>query len=140
MGEENRKSANKDASGIPRPEFLKRTILAGTDVGVAHRLLNETAVAATNHSPITMPGMTKTTMAVRLNINGSDYQLRIQPRTTLLDALRDTVGLTGTKKECDRGEYGARCNRHEADLYRRSRSKPHRETMLCPVLWCSPSG
>ena len=86
MGEDDRKSANKDASGIPRREFLKRTTLAGSDVGVAHRLLNETAVAATNHSPITMPGMTQTTMAVRLNINGSDYQLRIEPRTTLLDA------------------------------------------------------
>ena len=47
-------------------------------------------------------------MPVRLNINGSDYQSRIEPRTTLLDALRDTVGLTDTKKECDRGEYGAR--------------------------------
>ena len=47
-------------------------------------------------------------MPVRLNINGSDYQSRIEPRTTLLDALRDTVGLTDIKKECDRGEYGAR--------------------------------
>jgi hypothetical protein len=55
MGEDDRKSANKDASGIPRREFLKRMTLAGTDVGVTHRLLNETAVAATNHSPITMP-------------------------------------------------------------------------------------
>ena len=39
-----------------------------------------------------------------------------------------------------RGEYGARCNRYEADLYDRSRSKPHRQAMLCPVLWCSRSG
>ena len=43
MGEDDRKSANKDASGIPRREFLKRTTLAGSDVAVAHRLLNETA-------------------------------------------------------------------------------------------------
>ena len=39
-----------------------------------------------------------------------------------------------------RNEYGARCNRHEAGLFRRCRSKPHREAMLCPVLWCSRSG
>ena len=57
MGGDDRKSANEDASGIPRREFLKRTTLAGSDVAVAHRLLNETAVAAANHSPITMPGM-----------------------------------------------------------------------------------
>jgi hypothetical protein len=39
-----------------------------------------------------------------------------------------------------RGDEGARCNRHEADLYSRNRSKPHRKKMLCPVLWCSRSG
>jgi hypothetical protein len=39
-----------------------------------------------------------------------------------------------------RSEYGARCNRLERDLYERSRSKPHRQAMLCPVLWCSRSG
>ena len=61
-----------------------------------------------NHSPITMPGMAQATMPVRLNINGSDYQWRIEPRTTLPDALRDTVGWTGTRKECDRCECDAR--------------------------------
>ena len=37
-----------------------------------------------------------------------------------------------------RGEYGALCNRYEAELY--ARSEPHRQAMLCPVLWCSHSG
>jgi xanthine dehydrogenase YagT iron-sulfur-binding subunit len=46
-----------------------------------------------------------------LNVNGRDYQLRLEPRTTLLDALRDGAGLTGTKKGCDRGECGA-CTVH----------------------------
>jgi hypothetical protein len=80
MGEDDRKSANKDASGMPRRECLRTTTLAGSDVAVAHRLLNEIAVAATNHSPITMPGRAQATMPVRLNINGFNFQLRIGVR------------------------------------------------------------
>ena len=45
--------------------------------------------------------------AVTLRVNGVDHQLRLDPRVTLLDALRDTLGLTGTKKGCDQGACGA---------------------------------
>jgi xanthine dehydrogenase YagT iron-sulfur-binding subunit len=45
--------------------------------------------------------------AYTLNINGKDHQLTLEPRVTLLDALRESVGLTGTKKGCDRGQCGA---------------------------------
>jgi len=45
--------------------------------------------------------------AVTLRINGVDHQLRLDPRVTLLDALRDVLGLTGTKKGCDQGACGA---------------------------------
>ncbi|MBW8727263.1 MAG: (2Fe-2S)-binding protein [Inquilinus limosus] len=48
---------------------------------------------------------------VTLQVNGRSRQLRIDPRVTLLDALRDHLGLTGTKKGCDRGECGA-CTVH----------------------------
>jgi xanthine dehydrogenase YagT iron-sulfur-binding subunit len=44
---------------------------------------------------------------VTLTINGKETQLRIAPWTTLLDALRDHIGLTGTKKGCDHGQCGA---------------------------------
>jgi xanthine dehydrogenase YagT iron-sulfur-binding subunit len=44
---------------------------------------------------------------VRLNINGRDYSLSLEPRVTLLDALREHIGLPGTKKGCDRGQCGA---------------------------------
>ena len=44
---------------------------------------------------------------VQLNINGREYVLHLEPRVTLLDALRDYAGLTGTKKGCDRGQCGA---------------------------------
>ena len=46
-----------------------------------------------------------------LHINGKDHQLHIDPRTTLLDCIRETVALTGTKKGCDHGQCGA-CTVH----------------------------
>nr|WP_244560692.1 (2Fe-2S)-binding protein [Azospirillum oryzae] len=44
---------------------------------------------------------------VTLRINGQDHRLAIDPRTSLLDALRDHAGLTGAKKGCDHGQCGA---------------------------------
>ena len=51
------------------------------------------------------------TVAITLRINGKDHQLHIDPRTTLLDCIRETVALTGTKKGCDHGQCGA-CTVH----------------------------
>jgi xanthine dehydrogenase YagT iron-sulfur-binding subunit len=48
---------------------------------------------------------------ITLRINGEDRRLRIDPRTTLLDCVRETVALTGTKKGCDHGQCGA-CTVH----------------------------
>src|SRR5260370_20444823 len=47
---------------------------------------------------------------VRLTVNGQRYTIVIEPRMTLLDAWREELGLTGTKKACDRGECRA-CTR-----------------------------
>jgi xanthine dehydrogenase YagT iron-sulfur-binding subunit len=44
---------------------------------------------------------------VALRVNGQVHRLRLDPRVTLLDALRERLGLTGTKKGCDRGQCGA---------------------------------
>jgi xanthine dehydrogenase YagT iron-sulfur-binding subunit len=49
--------------------------------------------------------------SIELDINGQSYLLSVDPRTTLLDALRDHVGLTGTKKGCGHGQCGA-CTVH----------------------------
>jgi xanthine dehydrogenase YagT iron-sulfur-binding subunit len=48
---------------------------------------------------------------ITLRVNGKEYSLRIDPRTTLLDCIRETVELTGTKKGCDHGQCGA-CTIH----------------------------
>ncbi|MER9328672.1 (2Fe-2S)-binding protein [Mesorhizobium sp. M0152] len=55
--------------------------------------------------------MTKTTIPVHLDINGQRHTLQLEPRVTLLDALRERLGLTGTKKGCDHGQCGA-CTVH----------------------------
>lgn len=54
------------------------------------------------HAPPIVPAQ-----PVTLHINGKPYQLLLEPRTTMLDALREIIGLTGTKKGCDRGQCGA---------------------------------
>lgn len=44
---------------------------------------------------------------VQLRINGEDYEVAVEPYRTLLDCIRDDIGLTGTKKGCDLGDCGA---------------------------------
>jgi xanthine dehydrogenase YagT iron-sulfur-binding subunit len=52
-----------------------------------------------------------TTIPIHLDINGHHHELEVEPRVTLLDALRDRLDLTGTKKGCDQGQCGA-CTLH----------------------------
>ncbi|NLS03728.1 (2Fe-2S)-binding protein [Rhizobium sp. P32RR-XVIII] len=51
------------------------------------------------------------TINLKLDINGKSHELAVEPRVTLLDALREHLGLTGTKKGCDQGQCGA-CTCH----------------------------
>ncbi|MGH7327413.1 MAG: (2Fe-2S)-binding protein [Polyangiaceae bacterium] len=46
-------------------------------------------------------------MKARLKINGAGHDVELEPNVTLLDALRERLGLTGTKKGCDSGQCGA---------------------------------
>jgi xanthine dehydrogenase YagT iron-sulfur-binding subunit len=49
--------------------------------------------------------------SIRIEVNGKQHQLSIEPRVTLLDLLREQLHLTGTKKGCDYGQCGA-CTVH----------------------------
>jgi xanthine dehydrogenase YagT iron-sulfur-binding subunit len=63
------------------------------------------AATSTAARPSTIPAPAK--IPVALIVNGTRKHLKIAPWTTLLDALRDHLGLTGTKKGCDHGQCGA---------------------------------
>jgi len=58
----------------------------------------------TGHRP---EGSTQTEVTVALQINGKPVELLVKPLTSLLDALRERLQLTGTKKGCDQGACGA---------------------------------
>ena len=55
--------------------------------------------------------ITSAPVLISLNVNGVDYELLVEPRVSLLDALRERLLLTGTKKGCDHGQCGA-CTVH----------------------------
>jgi xanthine dehydrogenase YagT iron-sulfur-binding subunit len=55
----------------------------------------------------TSPISSTNTISVTLRINNIERKLQLDPRVTLLDALREYIGLTGTKKGCDHGQCGA---------------------------------
>lgn len=58
-------------------------------------------------SPTATSSMEVSSVPVKLRVNGAEHALEIDPRVTLLDALRERIGLTGTKKGCDHGQCGA---------------------------------
>jgi xanthine dehydrogenase YagT iron-sulfur-binding subunit len=80
----------------------RRNILVGAAVSVAVLPL-EGAEARAPEKPSVAPRGS----AITLNVNGQDHHLALDRRTSLLDALREYLGLSGTKKGCDQGACGA---------------------------------
>src|SRR5262245_65346027 len=96
------------AGGISRRAFLRGGAAAGA-LGSAGLLARQMAEAA-KEAPRTEAGVEiwgPGEVPVRLRVNNKSHDLELEPRTTLLDALRDHLELTGAKRVCDRGTCGA---------------------------------
>jgi xanthine dehydrogenase YagT iron-sulfur-binding subunit len=102
-------SSQRKAGGFTRRSFLSGLGAAGIAVTAAPLLANsEVSVpGAEIETPAAPPGA----MPVVLTINGKQYRLTVDPRTTLLDVLRENLQMPGTKKGCDHGQCGA-CTVH----------------------------
>ncbi|WP_037256600.1 (2Fe-2S)-binding protein [Kibdelosporangium aridum] len=75
------------------------------DEGISRRqVLAGSAAAGVAFSA---PAPAAASAGIELTVNGEKHVVDVEPRVTLLDALRERIGLTGTKKGCDRGECGA---------------------------------
>jgi xanthine dehydrogenase YagT iron-sulfur-binding subunit len=107
------KSTGADAENTPvfgsfsRRSFLSHLGAAGvaaTTAPLAHPAQIGDASAPAETAP---PGA----VPVTLRVNGKEHQLQLEPRVTLLDALRENMALPGTKKGCDHGQCGA-CTVH----------------------------
>jgi xanthine dehydrogenase YagT iron-sulfur-binding subunit len=90
----------EEASSLSRRDFLK---LGG--VTLAAPLVAGPGIAQVGGKPVAVHGPGKVT--VTLTVNGKQHSAGLEPRVTLLDALRDQFNLTGAKRVCDRGECGA---------------------------------
>ena len=109
-------SESEEKSEVQSCEFAKstrRTFLSR--LGMAGLLASARQVASaveeSSGKEQVLSPESKDAIPVTLRVNGEKYDLRIDPRTTLLDCLREHLHLTGSKKGCDHGQCGA-CTVH----------------------------
>ncbi len=98
-----RRKRRASVRGLSRRSFLTSAGTAGVVAALDGReLIAQTASAAQPQIDERLGAM-----QVTFRVNGKEHRLLIDPRTTLLDCLRETIALTGTKKGCDHGQCGA---------------------------------
>ena len=90
---------NKSDSSVSRRDFLK---ISGMSAAVP-LVASNTVMAAGKEVPVHGPGK----VPMEFTVNGKKMKASLEPRVTLLDALRDDLEVTGPKRVCDRGECGA---------------------------------
>ena len=93
-------NANQDHSKITRRECVSVLGASMGTLAFGVPLIDEA-------SPRAYAAASANAVGISLRINGSDHRTTIDPRVTLLDLLRERLGLTGTKKGCDHGQCGA---------------------------------
>jgi xanthine dehydrogenase YagT iron-sulfur-binding subunit len=100
-------------SGPTRRKFLltSGTSVAASLVAAYVPAAAKNAAGVNDSAPVGAGPSIQGAVPITLRINGKDHKLNIDPRTTLLDCVRETVELTGTKKGCDHGQCGA-CTVH----------------------------
>jgi xanthine dehydrogenase YagT iron-sulfur-binding subunit len=98
-------------SSVSRRDFLQSAAGAAGAAAWAGGLAATAAEVSAPVAPLgSPPGSDMSTVnpsAIILRVNNQTHELSIEPRLTLLDALREHLGLVGTKKGCDRGQCGA---------------------------------
>ena len=95
--------------GESRREFLGKVSATGLSVLAAQLLMEQDVLgnSQTSESAAFASSAAENSVAVRLKINGAEQSLNLDSRVSLLDALREKLDLTGTKKGCDHGQCGA---------------------------------
>src|SRR5438132_13523723 len=88
-----------------RRKFIKQVAGTSAAIAIGPNLLS--AVSLDQAEAPSAPGPASDLVKVNLKINGKAYALDVDPRVTLLDALRERLHLTGSKKGCDHGQCGA---------------------------------
>jgi xanthine dehydrogenase YagT iron-sulfur-binding subunit len=86
--------------GVDRRRFLSGTALSAAMLGGVGKISPAIAQPAPSAAP-------RAKLSLSTTVNGREHRLSLDPRATLLDTLRETIGLTGTKKGCDHGQCGA---------------------------------